>query len=244
MRVYHRKGDLSMAFRHYLAMTAAELAACDTPPRDLAWMACHFSPYSTGLSNIPASLPPESLLILNDRTPIHGHDPGKICDQLAQAVARLHCSGVLLDLQIPDIEETAALVEYLTDRLPCPLAVSQAYSTEACAVFLPPVPPDEAPDTYLHPWQGRSVFLETALTEQTLHVGENGTAIIPNQDFRGPGYTHRDSRLCCHYSISVEPDCAEFHIYRTAEDLADLLKQAEALGVQACVGLYQELHRK
>ena len=66
----------------YLAMTPAEFNSVSQPPPDFAYMACHFSPYGTGLGNLPTVLPPESLLILNDRTPIHGHDPQRIFDQL------------------------------------------------------------------------------------------------------------------------------------------------------------------
>ena len=64
-----------MAIPQYLAMTAAEMAGTAPLPRYMAWMACHFSPYSTGLTNRPAKLRQGSLLILNDRTPIHCHDP-------------------------------------------------------------------------------------------------------------------------------------------------------------------------
>ena len=71
-----------MAMARYLAMTAAEMMGGAPLPGKTAWMACHFSPYSTGLCNLPAALPPGSLLILNDRTPIHGHDPERICREL------------------------------------------------------------------------------------------------------------------------------------------------------------------
>ena len=40
----------------YLAMTAAELSAAEALPRKMAYMACHFSLYGTGLSNIPEQL--------------------------------------------------------------------------------------------------------------------------------------------------------------------------------------------
>ena len=47
-----------MAIRPFLAMTAAEIRGTETLPPKTAWMACHFSPYSTGLSNLPKDLPP------------------------------------------------------------------------------------------------------------------------------------------------------------------------------------------
>ena len=75
-----------MAFAQYLAMTAAEMMGNAPPAEGVAWMACHFSPYSTGLCNLPHALPPGSLLILNDRTPIHGHDASRVCRELSQAL--------------------------------------------------------------------------------------------------------------------------------------------------------------
>ena len=52
-----------MAIRPFLAMTAAEIQGTETLPPKTAWMACHFSPYSTGLSNLPKALPPGLSLI-------------------------------------------------------------------------------------------------------------------------------------------------------------------------------------
>ena len=68
----------------YLAMTGREILAAQSAASRCAYMACHFSPYSQGLTNLPTSLPPSSMLILNDRTPICGHDPQRICGELAQ----------------------------------------------------------------------------------------------------------------------------------------------------------------
>ena len=56
--LYHEAEGLSMAIRQYLAMTAAEMTQAGSLPRHSAWMACHFSPYSTGLTNLPDRLPP------------------------------------------------------------------------------------------------------------------------------------------------------------------------------------------
>ena len=117
-----------MGISLYLAMTAAEISACDTLPDMLAYMACHFSPYSTGLSNIPGSLPPESVLILNDRTPICGHDPKLITYQLTQALDELQCKGLLLDFQRPGCEESAVLAKQLINEVPCPVGLSAAYA--------------------------------------------------------------------------------------------------------------------
>ena len=49
-----------MAISIYLAASPAQISKMERFPEKLAWMACHFSPYGTGLSNLPASLPPLS----------------------------------------------------------------------------------------------------------------------------------------------------------------------------------------
>ena len=90
-----------MAIRPFLAMTAAEIQGTETLPPKTAWMACHFSPYSTGLSNLPKALPPGSMVILDDITPIHGHDAEAIAAQLRSRLEEIECSGVLLDFQRP-----------------------------------------------------------------------------------------------------------------------------------------------
>ena len=70
----------------YLALTAAEFANANQLPEKIAWMACHFSCYGTGLSNFPEDLPGGSVIILNDRTPPDKHDPQRILEQLQQLV--------------------------------------------------------------------------------------------------------------------------------------------------------------
>ena len=85
----------------YLAMTPAEFNSVSQPPPDFAYMACHFSPYGTGLGNLPTVLPPKSLLILNDRTPIKGHDPDLVLETIEQLTENSPCDGLLLDFQRP-----------------------------------------------------------------------------------------------------------------------------------------------
>ena len=58
-----------MAIAPFLAMTAAETRNHSVLPPKIAWMACHFSPYGLGLSNLPQRLPPHALLLLDDITP-------------------------------------------------------------------------------------------------------------------------------------------------------------------------------
>ena len=128
-----------MSLRLYLAMTEAEIRSAPVLPHNLAYMACHFSPYGTGLVNIPERLPPGSLLIVNDRVPVLAHDPGKITKQLSDAVHKLRAFGVLMDLQIPNNPRTAEIVKCVTSALTCPVGVSEAYAgTLTCPVFVAP----------------------------------------------------------------------------------------------------------
>ena len=230
-----------MAIVRYLAMTAAEIRANTVFPSEIAWMACHFSPYCTGLSNLPRTLPPGSLLILDDITPIHGHDPTEITAQFRELVEVLECRGVLLDFQRPDCEETAALARYLTQSLPCPVGVSEPYAAELdCPVFLPPAPLDVPLAEYIAPLADREIWLEMALDGEVITLTEEGAAaapLSPGESFEG-GLV--EEKLHCHYHIAVSDTEVRFTLWRTREDLEDLMEEAEHLGVALGVGLYQE----
>lgn len=230
-----------MAIVCYLAMTATEMRMVCQPAAQIAWMACHFSPYGTGLSNLPKALPPGSVLMVNDRTPIHSHDPEWIGKQLVQSVQNLGCRGVLLDFQRPEQKETAALVSYLVEKNAFPLAVSKSYAAELdCPIFLPPVPLDMGLETYLMPWQGREIWLELALDGMEISLTETGAVRKP-LEWALQQSGQKEERLHCHYRVTVTEQQAQFYLWRTTEDLQDLLAEGESLGVSAGVGLYQEL---
>ncbi len=222
----------------YLAMTAAELSAYTELPPKIGYMACHFSPYGTGLSNCPVRLPQGAMVILNDRTPIAGHDPQTICRQLEEITEVFNVSRILLDFQRPNCPETAELVHAL--RFRCPMGVSAQYAREDCPVFLPPVPLDTPLQDYLTPWADREIWLDVSLeglritvTAQGAHCQTTPYAPLPSGQY--------DEALCCHYTVAATTQQAVFQLYRTADDLRILLEQAEALGVTTAVGLYQEL---
>ena len=102
-----------MAIPLFLAMTGAEFAAAGTLPKTAAWMACHFFSGDAGITNIPSSLPPGSLLILNDQIPLSGHNLGRVGEQLQQAADALDSRGVLLDFQRSHVPESKELAAYL-----------------------------------------------------------------------------------------------------------------------------------
>jgi hypothetical protein len=64
----------------------AEIQNSPHLPERIAWMACHFSAYGKGISNMPTSLPPGAALILNDRMPPFGHDPATVAKELIQTI--------------------------------------------------------------------------------------------------------------------------------------------------------------
>lgn len=230
-----------MAIDLYLAMTAAEFFGATVLPEKMAWMACHFSAYGTSLSNIPRELPAGSLLILNDRTPVHGHDANAIADTLGQVVEELSCSGILLDFQRPGCQEAAKIAQTVT-ALPCPVCVSQTYAGELnCPVFLPPVPPHIPVAEYLSPWSGREIWLEAALDGLQLHISEKGCNVLPFSAGREEAFPHYDETLFCHYRISKSVDALDFFLRRTRADLDGLLSAAAGFGVTMSVGLWQEL---
>lgn len=233
-----------MAIKGYLAMTAAEIRNGDPLPQNIGWMACHFSPYAAGLSNIPQSLPEGSLLILNDRTPIHRHDPETISRQLENCIDRLGCTGLLLDFQRPGVDETAALTLALTQALSCPVAVSDVYAADLdCPVFLPPLPLHVPLKEYFAPWRGRDIWLEITPEGETVTVTADGATFSPlsGTEKLAGGFT--DDTLYCHYQISIAEEQAQFQLRRTADDWEALLAKAETMGVTTAVGLYQEFSR-
>ena len=231
-----------MATVRYLAMTASEFAAAAQLPEKPGWMACHFSPYGTGLSNLPAALPPGSLLILNDRISICGHDPQRISGQLRQALDAMDGAGILLDFQKSGVKELANLAAHLVSSLPCPVAVSEGYAVGLnCPVFLSPCPHHMSLAKHIAPWQDREIWLDLAVDAETITLTKEGAVILPLPLGELPEGGHCDEGLHCHYSIETTASSARFTLWRTKEDLEALAEEAAGLGIKTLVGLYQEL---
>lgn len=230
-----------MAIRPFLAMTAAEMRETPTLPQKAAWMACHFSPYGRGLSNLPRELPANSLLMVDDITPIHGHDPEIITRQLIQCSNTLEFYGILLDFQRAGNPETAELVRYLSDVIPCPLAISEAYAHAAdLPVFVSPVPPSAALQEHLSSWTSRKIWLDVSTWGELLTLTEDScsTQALSPQDFPEEGFPEK--RLHCHYKAVQTGNNVRFSLWRTHEDFCALLEEAEHLGIVNAVGLFQE----
>ena len=226
----------------YLALTAAEISEACSTTFPWAYMACHFSPYTEGISNIPDRLPESSLLILNDRLPCQGHSASLVARQLADVVAQHSCESVLLDFQRPREPESEAIVSSILQALSCPVAVTEQFAENRnCPVFLSPAPLYLTLTEYLAPWQGREIWLEAALCQEEVTVTKEAmiyNPIFPTTQLRGGIY---DEDLRCNYHTQISENSVRFTLFDTPESLNQKLELAAQLGVSRAVGLWQEL---
>lgn len=234
-----------MALPLYLAMTYAEIRQTTRLPENIAWMACHFSAYSTGLSNFPEDLPPGSMIIVNDRTPACGHDPGLIAAQLQQLTEESQACGILLDFQRPDDPLTAQIVKTVADILSCPVGISPSYVQEtSCPVFLDPLPLHTPLSEHIAPWEERAIWLDVALDATQIDVYEDGSRFVPLFPLEAAQDGFEEPNLHCRYQARVFSDHIQFSLWRTQACILPLLLEAEALGVRKAFGLYQQLGSK
>lgn len=230
-----------MPIAHYLAMTCGEMKGKTVFPAHMAWMACHFSPSGKGVSNLPSWLPPGSVLILDDSTPVAEHDAHVVAETLGSCLERLQCTALLLDFQRVGNAKAGELAKYLCQSLPCPVVVSEGYADRLeCAVFVPPVPTDETMAARLARWQGREIWLDTTMEGTEICLTAQGAKAASLPPWEQPAEGFADKRLHCHYRISMDGDRAVFTLWRTISDILAQLGEAEKLGVIAAVGLYQE----
>ena len=231
-----------MALPLYLAVTGAEMSVIPGAVHPVAYMACHFSPYTQGLINIPRQLPPGSMLILNDRMPCCGHSADLVTGQLREVIEEHGCESLLLDFQRPPEPESAEMAERITQALSCPVAVTEGFAGNlSCPVFLSPGPLHVPLAEHLAPWQGREIWLEAALEQKTVTVTEKGAEFsgqFPPEGLEGGFF---DEELCCQYRIQTDTERVSFTLYDTPESLEKKLEHARSLGVKRSVGLWQEL---
>lgn len=234
-----------MVILHYLAMTAAEIQGKIDLPSKIGYLSCRFSQWDRGLTNLPESLPPGQMLILDDAIPMDGHDPEKILAQLRQTVEKNQCESLLLDFQRPESRETAELARTLVKGLTVPVGVSQGYAQGLdCPVFVAPIPPDVRPEEHLASWKHRELWLDAARNGEQITLTEKGAQTAPLTYFPGleDGFAERE--LCCHYRIALEKEMARFTLFRTVEDVAALCLRVGSLGVTKAVSLWQEMKKK
>lgn len=226
----------------YLAQTYWEMMDFSQIPENTAYMACHFSSYGSGLEKLPEGLPKIPLLILNDRIPVWNHDPVLVTAQLKEAVETLEAGAILLDFQRKNCPGTESVANAVISALPCPVGISESYAQERdCPVFLSPLPLRKTLEEYVAPWKDREIWLDIAMNAEEITVTKDGSQFTDLTRFSPDGSCHKDPELLCSYQIRVLEDRAVFTLFRTREDIAALLQQAEGLGVTRAVGLYQEL---
>lgn len=228
----------------YLAMTAQEIAKFGHISSTLCYMACHFSPNGQGLIGLPAALPPNSLLCIDDLHPISKQDLPLLVRQIEKLQTGLHLNGILLDFQRPNNPIAPMVIAAILECACCKTAVSHIYAKDfSCPVFLPPLPLRTSLDEYLHRWQGREIWLELGT--------EKEKAILTKDGFRAEAISgvprdipcFEDANLLCHYNTQVKQDHIAFYLYRTAQDIRDLQSQAKKLGVAKFIGLWQQLEQ-
>ena len=222
----------------FLAQTGGEIVRF--PAAKTAYMACHFSPYGVGLSNLPDRLPAGSILLLDDSMPPNGHDPGVVETELKKLIGQFGIPSILLDFQGEMQPKSMKMAEHLVNALPCPVAVTEGYAKALrCPVFLSPTPVNMAVKDHIEPWLQQGIYLELAPMATRFTIAEDGCTSLPIP-FEGE-LPLCDERLHCHYNVEVFPQKAVFTRCRTTVDIAALEKEAKGLGVSETVGLYQEL---
>lgn len=220
----------------FLAQTAVEIRQKLPTAAKRAWMACHFSPYGTGLSNLPQDLPEGSMVIVNDLMPVASHDPERIAAQLTGLVQEQHISHVLLDFQRPGESNTAQIAKAIVEALPCPVGVSQMYADGfECPVFLPPPPLHTPLKDYIESWKGRPVWLELMPDCVTYTITEKGCGKAACK--AAGAFPHFDEPACCRYRTEVSADAIQFTLMRGQAELERLRNQKE---IECFVGLFQE----
>ena len=224
----------------YLALTAAEFPNATHLPDKIAWMACHFSCYGTGLSNLPEGLPEGSMVILNDRMPPDSHDPKRIVAQLLELTADAKPDALLLDFQRSGIALNRQLAQELAEALPCPVGVTAEYAKDSgCAVFLEPPPLHISLADHIAPWGAQEVWLEIAPQTFTYTVDQDGCTIAEQENAPLPEPVFLDENLSIRYHTELLDNAAVFTLQRTKDDLIQLLKGA--CRITRAVGLYQQL---
>lgn len=226
----------------FLAMTAAELRSVAEIPENPAWMACHFSSYGLGISNIPNGLPTGAMLILNDRIPISGHDPELVAATLCAAAERLRCDSILLDFQRDDREGLVCVIKAVLGKACCPVGVSALYAADFdCPVLLPPIAPHIPMEEAIEPWKGRELWLELSAEGTQIAVTEQGSCYTRLPHYLPAEGAHREAPLHCHYETVIEEDRILFNLGRRAEDQISLQNALIPLGATRALALWQEM---
>ena len=234
-----------MDIKRYIAMTGAEFSNAALLQEHPAWMACHFSPYSTGLSNLPDTLPEESMIILNDSTPLCGHDPEFIATELNYLADKCKANAFLLDFQRERTSETEDFVEQITNKLNRQVAVTEQYGTiTECAVFLSCPRPCQSVAEKAALWKNRDLWLELATESETITIKKDNAIRSISSPTALSGQDFKNSSLNCRYRTEIFDKKVTITLERSVENIPGLLEEANVCGIKITVGLYQQLYPK
>lgn len=231
-----------MDFRCYIAMTAAEYYNTEVLPEYTAWMACHFSCYGTGLSNIPQELPTGAMVIINDKLPPSGHEPGHITDQLLKLKETVDFAYILLDFQRKDCDASAKIAKHISQAMDCPVGVSELYA-ECCSgpVFVNMPATHQALNDVLAPWTDREIWLEAATDSETAIIRSNSCHITANPPSEDMASGIVCEELRCQYKAEAFEDHIRLTLSRDIHQLELLMADAHKAGIKTAIGLYQQL---
>ena len=225
----------------YHAMTAAEFSFARKLPRHIAWMACHFSAYSTNLSNLPTEIPPGSMIIINDKMPPSGHDKFAIAEQLNRLADQYRVSSFLFDFERKETEETAEMIYYLTSSVNSPVVVTEVYAHASKGPVLISMPPPHISlKKQIANIQNRELWLELAMETEIAIIDSNGCHFQPYGGEVFPAMEFTDSTLHTKYRLQICNNHANYLLKREIAEVADIMKEAKSLGVTTFVGLYQQ----
>ena len=74
----------------------------------------------------------------------------------------------------------------------------------------------------------------------TLELTETGCVPLPYPWVPVPENAFTDEALHCRYRAEILEDRVRFRLWRDRQQLENLIKEAESLGVSKVIGLYQE----
>ena len=213
----------------YLAMTVDELERCPRLPEQLGWMACHFSPYGRGLTDLPEALPPGSLLLCDDRIPILHHDAALVAVQLAQLAKTLRCRAIVLDFQQPESAQGARIAEAVSEAAECPVVLPPAYAHCGTGpVLLPPPRLWDPISRVAEAWKGRTLWMEWVIQAAEVTVTETESRYTSLEQPPEPGKQDRtDPVLCCRYRTELAGDRAAFLLWDAVQTLEKKRRAAE-----------------
>lgn len=222
-----------MSIPLFLAMTATDFSFTRKKPEQLAWMSVHFSQSNGCLSNLPPSLPPGSLIILDDQIPWNDHDLERICQCLTRLLVRDRSYGLLLDFEREPCQETLTLAKALTQcclGIGCRIAMPRSYLTEGAACFCPPIPCNESWSE--KDFSGGPVWLDVTPTAVLAEISSKGVRIDPADPHELNGWAKnnsvfRDPTLGCFYHSYREGECVRVSLFDTPQTVWDKLQSPD-----------------